>query len=676
MAGTGIDITLTSSANTSGFEATAAAAGKTEWELKQMAEAAKDADLAMSGTWGQKGTQDLDALAKTAETAASPSGGIGKLGEVLKQVGGKGAAANDILDGLSRTLKGNERSAIGAAKGIGSLITLLASSGATLGLSAVALGAAALVSWVTKSKEAKAASEALAKTIAEIAKEFAQLNNTPQDKLAEAINTNNRALDEQLRKLQAIAEIEDARAKAQYELDKSNLDRERRTREAAGNPMSEREYAARQNQIETAEANRLAGRPVELAKQQAVAAAQAAARAEETAAKTFDQTAEKLAEIDYDGARKLQEVYDQYTTAMATATAMANRRLATEKFGYIDTDAIVAEKAAREQAAEAAKYMARYSIDAAAEEKKVLEQIERENKTRRDQAKEQVALQKAADDAALAAKEKAAELQERANTEQAKFDATEKARRAIQANANDQRTSDATKADRATAEDRKKAQAELDKLKADRKKAQAELDKLKADTEAAAQARMASGGAYEYTYEERAAIDEKQKALDKMGPATPAAPTAPAKPVKTTTYAPRTKGDKSPPPAADQPAAQGPSDQLPDLATPLRDAAQKAGDSATQSADSIAAAAEAAKAVADNTKPIDASALTSALQAAATAQQTASTQTAAGIQQMVSLAEQQTALARDQASKIATMTTQINSLRVEVGQLRAQVRAA
>ena len=658
MAGTGIDITLTSSANTSGFEATAAAAGKTEWELKQMAEAAKDADLAMSGTWGQKGTQDLDALAKTAETAASPSGGIGKLGEVLKQVGGKGAAANDILDGLSRTLKGNERSAIGAAKGIGSLITLLASSGATLGLSAVALGAAALVSWVTKSKEAKAASEALAKTIAEIAKEFAQLNNTPQDKLAEAINTNNRALDEQLRKLQAIAEIEDARAKAQYELDKSNLDRERRTREAAGNPMSEREYAARQNQIETAEANRLAGRPVELAKQQAVAAAQAAARAEETAAKTFDQTAEKLAEIDYDGARKLQEVYAKYTEEMAAASAANSIRAATERYGQANTQAQAEELAARQKAAGYAAILARYGIDAAADQKTVNNQIERENKTRRDQAKEQVALQKAADDAALAAKEKAAELQERANTEQAKFDATEKARRAIQANANDQRTSDATKADRATAEDRKKAQAEL--------------DKLKADTEAAAQARMASGGAYEYTYEERAAIDEKQKALDKMGPATPAAPTAPAKPVKTTTYAPRTKGDKSPPPAADQPAAQGPSDQLPDLATPLRDAAQKAGDSATQSADSIAAAAEAAKAVADNTKPIDASALTSALQAAATAQQTASTQTAAGMQQMVSLAQQQVTLAQQQYSEMSKLRSQVENLRQRVTQLSSR----
>ena len=64
------------------------------------------------------------------------------------------------------------------------------------------------------------------------------------------------------------------------------------------------------------------------------------------------------------------------------------------------------------------------------------------------------------------------------------------------------------------------------------------------------------------------------------------------KPSPVTTYAPRTAADKAGQPAAESTAAG----QLPDLATPLRDAAQKAGDSATQSADSIQAAAEAAKA--------------------------------------------------------------------------------
>ena len=655
MAGTGIDITLTSSANTSGFEATAAAAGKTEWELKQMADAAKDADLAMSGTWGQKCTQDLDALAKTAETAASPSGGIGKLGEVLNQVGGKGAAANDILEGLSNTFKKNERSALGAAKGIGSLIALIGTGGATLGLSAVALGAAALVSWVTKSKEAKAASEALAKTIAEIAKEVAELNNTPQDKLAASIRETNLALDEQLRKIKDIAEIEDARAKAQYDLDKSNLDRERRTREAAGNPMSEREYAARQNQIETAEANRLAGRPVELARQQASAAAQAAARAEETAAKTFDQTAQRLAEIDYDGAKKLGDIYAKYTEEMAAASAANSIRAATERYGQANMQAQAEELAARQKAAGYAAILARYGIDAAADQKTVNDQIQKQNQERAKQFKEQVNLQKAADDAALAAKEKAAEFQERANTEQAKFDATEKARKQIQANANDQRTTDATKSDRATAEARKKAQAEL--------------DKLKADTEAAAQARMAGGGAYEYTYEERAAIAEKQKALDKTGPATPTSPTAPAKPVKTTTYAPRTAAEKAgQTPGANEPASAG----QPDLAGPLNEAAQKAGDSATQSADSIQAAADAAKAVADNTKPLDASALTAALQSAATAQQSAGAQTAAGMQQLVSLAQQQVTLAQQQYSEMGKLRSQVENLRQRVGQLSAR----
>ena len=660
MAGTGIDITLTSSANTSGFEATAAAAGKTEWELKQMADAAKNADLTMSNTWDQKCTQDLNALAKTAETAASPSGGIGKLGEVLNQVGGKGAAANDILEGLSNTFKKNERSALGAAKGIGSLIALIGTGGATLGLSAVALGAAALVSWVTKSKEAKAASEALAKTIAEIAKEVAELNNTPQDKLAASIRETNLALDEQLRKIKDIAEIEDARAKAQYDLDKSNLDRERRTREAAGNPMSEREYAARQNQIETAEANRLAGRPVELARQQASAAAQAAARAEETAAKTFDQTAQRLAEIDYDGAKKLGDIYAKYTEEMAAASAANSIRAATERYGQANMQAQAEELAARQKAAGYAAILARYGIDAAADQKTVNDQIQKQNQERAKQFKEQVNLQKAADDAALAAKEKAAEFQERANTEQAKFDATEKARKQIQANANDQRTSDATKADRATAEDRKKAQAELAE---DRKKAQAAIDALGKEAEDAA----ARGD-----WAAQDAAVAKRRALLQAGPATK----APSR--KPTARSEWEQGDdgtwrkKSQQPAADKAPAASQPGQLPDLATPLRDAAQKAGDSATQSADSIQAAADAAKAVADNTKPLDASALTAALQSAATAQQTASTQTAAGMQQLVSLAQQQITLAQQQSTEMSKMRSQVENLRQRVTQLSAR----
>ena len=142
------------------------------------------------------------------------------------------------------------------------------------------------------------------------------------------------------------------------------------------------------------------------------------------------------------------------------------------------------------------------------------------------------------------------------------------------------------------------------------------------------------------------------------------------KPSPVTTYAPRTAADKGQP-AAESPAA-GQSDQLPDLATPLRDAAQKAGDSATQSADSIQAAADAAKAVADNTKPLDASALTAALQSAATAQQTASTQTASGMQRLVALVDAQTSLAQQQANNISKLTTQVENLRQRVNQLSAR----
>lgn len=133
------------------------------------------------------------------------------------------------------------------------------------------------------------------------------------------------------------------------------------------------------------------------------------------------------------------------------------------------------------------------------------------------------------------------------------------------------------------------------------------------------------------------------------------------KPSPVTTYAPRTAADKA-----------GQSDQLPDLATPLRDAAQKAGDSATQSADSIQAAADAAKAVADNTKPLDASALTAALQSAAAAQQTASTQTASGMQQLVSLGQQQVTIAQQQASEMAKLRSQVENLRQRVTQLSAR----
>jgi len=130
------------------------------------------------------------------------------------------------------------------------------------------------------------------------------------------------------------------------------------------------------------------------------------------------------------------------------------------------------------------------------------------------------------------------------------------------------------------------------------------------------------------------------------------------KPSPVATYAPTDKASSTSQPG-----------QLPDLATPLRDAAQKAGDSATQSADSIQAAADAAKAVADNTKPLDASALTSALQAAATAQQTASTQTATGMQQLVSLGQQQVTIAQQQASEMAKLRSQVENLRQRLNQL-------
>ena len=139
------------------------------------------------------------------------------------------------------------------------------------------------------------------------------------------------------------------------------------------------------------------------------------------------------------------------------------------------------------------------------------------------------------------------------------------------------------------------------------------------------------------------------------------------KPSPVTTYAPSTAAEKAgQTPGANEPAS---SDQLPDLAGPLNEAAQKAGDSATQSAESIQAAAEAAKAVADNTKPLDASGLTTALQAAATAQQSASTQTAAGMQQLVSLGQQQVTIAQQQASEMAKLRSQVENLRQRLNQL-------
>jgi hypothetical protein len=420
--------------------------------------------------------------------------------------------------------------------------------------------------------------------------------------------------------------------------------------------MSEREYAARQNQIETAEGNRLAGRPVDLARQQASAAATAAARAEETAAKTFDETAQKLAEIDYDGARKLREVYAKYTEEMAAASAANSIRAATERYGQANTQAQAEELAARQKAAGYAAILARYGIDAAADQKTVNNQIERENKTRQEQAKEQASLQKAADDAALAAKEKAAELQERANTEKAKYDAAEPARRAIQANANDQRTTDATKSDNATAEDRKKAQAEL--------------DKLKADTEAAAQERSKTPAGYFYTDEERAAIAEKQKAIDKMGPATPTAPTAPAKPVKTTTYAPRTAAEKAgQTPGADQPTGQ--SDQLPDLAGPINDATKAVESAAPALAEQLQPAVDATKDFAAKVPELklDGAPLAAGIQASTTA--------ITALQQAnTSVLTDVLSLVKEQNTTIKTLATQTNSLRVEVGQLRAQVRNA
>lgn len=645
----------------------AQAAGQAASKVDALANAADDVGDAMSGAWGQRGKQDLGIFvdyAKQAGTATEqtvPS--ISKLGEVLNQVGGKGAAANDILEGFGNTLKGNERSALGAAKGIGSLIALLGTSTATLGLSAIALGAAALVSWVTKSKEAKAASEALAKTIAEIAKEVAQLNNTPQDKLATSIKETNLALDEQLRKIQQIAEIEDHRAKAQYELEKSDLDRERRTREAAGEPMSEREYAARQNQIETSEENRLAGRPVELAKQQANAAGQAAARADETAAKTFDQTAQKMAEIDFAGASKLQAVYDDYTNAIGAASHAAASRLASEQYGRVDTAAILKEKDARKKAADAQAELARFGIDAAGEQKNVLEQIAQEASKRRQLFEEQVNLQKAADDAANEARAKAAEFQERATTEQAKFEATEKARKQTQANASDQRTYDATKTDKAANEDRKKGQKDL-----------AEKQRVLAER---AQRSMEAGD-----FADQDAANAEARALqaeyDKKFPTAPATKAPSRKPTARSEWEQGDDGtwrQKSQQPAADKAPAASQPGQSSDLAQPLNDAAQKMGDSATQSADSIKAAADAAAKVGEAAKPIDAAPLTSALQASASAQAAANSATSASLQQLVTLAQQQATLAQQLQTDLSKTRSQVASLSQRLSQIAQSLAA-
>lgn len=206
----------------------------------------------------------------------------------------------------------------------------------------------------------------------------------------------------------------------------------------------------------------------------------------------------------------------------------------------------------------------------------------------------------------------------------------------------------------------------------DRKKAQDELNKLKSETESAAQQRMAAGVAYEYTDAERAAIAEKQKALDKMGPTKPAAPTAPAKPVKTTTYAPRTAAEKAgQTPGANEPASAGQPDQLPDLATPIKDATKAVESAAPALAEQLQPAVDATKDFAAKVPELklDGAPLAAGIQASTTA--------ITALQQAnTSVLTDVLSLVKEQNTTIKTLATQTNSLRVEVGQLRAQVRNA
>lgn len=585
MAGTGIDITLTSSANTSGFEATAAAAGKTEWELKQMAEAAKDADLAMSGTWGQKGTQDLDEMAESARRLSIPTDAVNEalrkldaqqkaassssrsMAASLSEAEIKASAGKGVIEGLTVAAKGGEGAFFGLSKAAGAFMQVLNASPVMRIISAVGLLAAGMKLLIDKIVESSTAWEGSLKAMKPIAETYKEI-----DDAAKA------SLDDQLKRLSAISEA--------YEEWGDAVSRARKEVDAINSAQQKLELA----KLDKSEADELAGA----------------------------QTDEQRAEI--------KNKYESRRTSV--------RR------HYEDIAAENEKLAANQQIKEAEAQLSKI-------------QLERD-RIAADVLEKQQAYESALSRSGQAVREGAKNLDEQVRLSM-------EAKRAYDDALKSQR-----EFDKSATKDEDKAQNEIRSAKA--KLDVGAIDKQTRDIERAPKPKPSNNqaeiSALNKEAEDAAAAQDwarQDAAVAKLRKLRQPA----ARPAAVTTYAPTDKA-----PAASQPG------QLPDLATPLRDAAQKAGDSATQSADSIQAAADAAKAVADNTKPIDASALTSALQAAATAQQSAGAQTAAGIQQMVSLAEQQTALARDQASKIATMTTQINSLRVEVGQLRAQVRNA
>jgi len=233
MAGTGIDITLTSSANTSGFEATAAAAGKTEWELKQMAEAAKDADLAMSGTWGQKGTQDLDEMAESARRLSIPTDAVNEalrkldtqqkaassssrsMAASLSEAEIKASAGKHVIEGLTVAAKGGEDAFFGLSKAAGAFMQVLNASPVMRIISAVGLLAAGMKLLIDKIVESSTAWEGSLKAMKPIAETYKEI-----DDAAKA------SLDDQLKRLSAISEAYeewgDAVSRARKEVDAIN----------------------------------------------------------------------------------------------------------------------------------------------------------------------------------------------------------------------------------------------------------------------------------------------------------------------------------------------------------------------------------------------------------------------------------------------------------------------
>lgn len=673
------------------IEDTAAAIEKAGTAAKRAGDGMSDLERAMSGTWGQRGQQDLGVFVDYAKQAGpagnSAASSIGKLGEVLNQVGGKGAAANDVLGATQDLLKGNERSALGAAKGLGSLIALIGTGGATLGLSALALGIAALISFITKSKEAKEAQEALAKAAKEAVSRMAELGNTPMDKLVRALDdadtSANRFLSTQLKLLETqgkIADQEAANARARIEQ----------------STMSERDKASALAKINEQEAIRKAVEPAQRANLEMLAAIN-----EKTDKRRVLEEAQRVATES--GA---QAEFERYTKAM-------------EQFGELKKLRAELSKSYSESALSADNPLADDSANIARRE----ELLARERALKQSTAgygpesnytdeglKQKEDAAKKAKEPVIQAQQALADAEKKAAISIDKYQQEIDAAAAMKKSQKEGRdldtqkaTKEATEKDKATAEDRKKAEEEIRKNRDARQAAYME--------------RGNATGVYAYTDEEMAAQKKEQEDFAKKFPKqtkTPSKPAAPAskkpsgfevdeegvmrpldgpqdqelekgadgiwrkKGTKPTTLDPN-KIRRTPAAPSAQPGPAQPAGQSTDLAAPLQEAAQKAGDSATQSAESIQAAADAAKAVADNTKPLDASGLTSALQAAATAQQTASTQTAAGMQQLITISNQLATISGQQTTVIQSLRTDLTKTQsqlAEVSRRLAQVQQA